>query len=153
MLNLLMRSPLSLLIRNKFSCMIQMNRVIDLGILLRIDFQSVTRSRTWQLALKKRKPIAFCDDLNKDRSLYNSLNKEYKVQKPTDPRISLWQNNKYEAIHLPGEADCVLTIRLRNNIHRSAFCILTSTKRFPSELTSRSKLNFGHRSSNNYGKK
>lgn len=78
MLNLLMRSPLSLLIRNKFSCMIQMNRVIDLGILLRIDFQSVTRSRTWQ-ALKKRKPIAFCDDLNKDRSLYNSLNKEYKV--------------------------------------------------------------------------
>lgn len=30
MLNLLMRSPLSLLIRNKFSCMIQMNRVIDL---------------------------------------------------------------------------------------------------------------------------
>ena len=30
-------------------------------------------------ALKKRKPIAFCDDLNKDRSLCNSLNKEYKV--------------------------------------------------------------------------
>ena len=59
--------------------MIQMNRV---SLILAYYFELILKA--WRdlvhgSALKKRKPIAFCDDLNKDRSLYNSLTKEYKV--------------------------------------------------------------------------
>lgn len=131
-----------------------MNRAIDLDILPKIDFWSVTRSRTRLLILSHRTSgnrFRCVVRLNKYQPELNNLTKVKQGIVRLGTRsleCDSCKNNKYVDIHLPGWAVCVLIIRLTNNIHQHRFaCMLTSTKTFLYEVTFCSPLKTGNRSS------